>query len=105
MGLNVSDHLPIYFIRKKLKVHREQTNFGGRSHRNLVDEELREQLLEFDWINFGENDINTCWIILYTRIDVVVNKLCPMKDFKFAKSKPKWMLDDLIELMKNRYAS
>ena len=28
-----------------------------------------------------------------------------MKDFKFAKQKPKWISDDLIELMKNRDAS
>ena len=39
---------------------------------------------------------------MYSRIDDVVNKLCPIKNLKFAKEKPKWMLDDLIELMKNR---
>ena len=39
---------------------------------------------------------------MYSHIDDAVNKLCPMKDFKFAKEKPKWMSDDLIELMKNR---
>ena len=104
-NINVSDHLPIFLIRKKSKVHREQANFRGRSYRNLVDDELREKLLDFDWIDFGENDIDTCWNIMYTRIDSVVNKLCPMKDFKFAKAKPKWMSDDLIELMKNRDAS
>ena len=28
-----------------------------------------------------------------------VNRMCPMKDFKFAKDKPKWISDDLIEMM------
>ena len=66
-----------------MKVHREQANFRGRNYRNLVEDELRVKLLDFNWIDFGENDIDTCWNILYTRIEDVVNILCPMKDFKF----------------------
>ena len=99
--VNVSDHLPVYVIRKKSKVIREQTTFRGRSYKNLAENELKDLLLEYDWTNFGENCIDNCWKTMYSRIDDV-NKLCPMKDFKFAKEKPKWMSDDLIELMKNR---
>ena len=40
--------------------------------------------------------------IMIQRIYHVVDKLCPLKDFKFAKERPKWISDDLIELMKNR---
>ena len=35
-------------------------------------------------------------------INTVIHKLCPLKDFKFAKDKSKWLSDVLIELMKNR---
>ena len=80
----------------------EQTTFRGRSCKNLVGNELKDILLEYDWTNYGENCIDNCWKIMYSRIDDVENKLCSMKDFKFAKEKPKWMSDDLIELMKNR---
>ena len=101
--INVSDHLPVYVIRKKSKIIREQTTFRGRSYnKNLVENELKDLFLEYDWIHFGENYIDNCWKIMYSRIVDVVNKLCPMKEFKFAKEKPKWMSDDLIELMKNR---
>ena len=31
-----------------------------------------------------------------------VNRLCPVRNFKFAKEKPNWISDDLIELIKNR---
>ena len=100
--VNVSDHLPVYIIRKKSKVIREQTTFRGRSYKNLAENELKDLLLENDWTNFGENCIDNCWKTMYSRNDDVVNKLCPMKNFKFAKEKPKWMFDDLIELMYNR---
>ena len=100
--INVIDHLPVYAIRKKSKIIHEQTTFRGRSYKNLVENDLNDLFLEYDWINFGENSIDTCWNIMYSRIVDVVNKLCPLKEFKFAKEKPKWMSDDLIELMKNR---
>ena len=100
--VNVSDHLAVYIIRKESKVIREQTTFRGRSYKNLAENELKDLLLEYDWTNFGENCIDNCWKTIYSRIDDVVNKLCPVKDFKFAKEKPKWKSDDLIELMKNK---
>ena len=39
------------------------------------------------------------------RMNTVIDRLCPTKNFKFAKEKPKWISDDLIELMKNRDAA
>ena len=81
----------------QFQIQREKTTFKGRSYQNLVENELRDKLLDFDWLNFGINDIDSCWNIMYARIVVVVNKLCPMKDFKFAKERPKWISDDLIE--------
>ena len=90
LDVNISDHLLIYFIRKKNKVKTEKVNFRGRSYRNLVDDELRDKLLDYNWTSFGDNGIDDCWNIMHFRIDAVLNKLCPMKDFKFAKQKPKW---------------
>ena len=63
---------------------------------------MKDLLLDYDWTNFGENCIDNCWKKIHSCIIDVVNRVCPLKDFKFAKEKPKWMSDDLIELMKNR---
>ena len=66
---------------------------------------LNNELMLFDWNNVVDNDIDNCWNIMSNRINTVVNKLCPIKNFKFATEKPKWISDDLIELMKNRDAA
>ena len=60
LDVNISDHLTIYLIRKKNKVKIEKVNFRGRSYRNLVDDELRDKLLDYDWTNFGDNGIDDC---------------------------------------------
>ena len=66
---------------------REKVKFTGRSYTNLDFDVLKEHLLLFDWNNFADNDIYGSWYILFNRMTTVVNKLCPMKDFKFAKER------------------
>ena len=58
--------------------------------------------MSFNWNDFAANDIDTCWNVLLDGITCVGNRMCPLRDFKFAKERPKWISDDLIELMKNR---
>ena len=100
--VNISDQLPIFLIRKKVKVKHQKVTFTGRSYKNLKAETLSENLLSYTWNDFATNDIDSCWNIMIQRIYHVVDKLCPLKDFKFGKERPKWISDDLIELMKNR---
>ena len=102
IDINISDHIPIYFIRKKSKITKENVTFTGRSYRRMDKDTLSDRLSSFEWHNFANNDIDTCWNIMSERMNCVVNELCPIKNFKFARERPKWMTDDLIELMKNR---
>ena len=102
IDVNVSDHLPIYFIRKKIKIKKENVSFKGRSYKNLNTDVLKGKLNEFDWDEYSTQSIDVCWNVLIDRITNVIDELCPMKEFKFANTRPPWMIDDLIELMKNR---
>ena len=102
IDINISDHLPIFLIRKKAKIKHQKVTFMGRSYTNLNTDSLSENLLSYTRNDFATNNIDSCWNIMIHRIYHVVDKLCPLKDFKFAKEKPKWISDDLIELMKNR---
>ena len=39
---------------------------------------------------------------MYARIEDVINDLCPVKMYQFAKDRPYWLTDDLNILMKER---
>ena len=45
IDVNISDHLPIYFIRKKIKVQKEKVTFMGRSYRYLDFNMLNDELM------------------------------------------------------------
>ena len=53
-----------------------------------MDDEFRDKLLEYDWTNFGNNDINNCWNIMYFHIDIVLITLCPMKVLNLQRRDP-----------------
>ena len=42
VDINISDHVPIYFVRKKAKIKRTKTAFNGRSYNNLDQEQFFE---------------------------------------------------------------
>ena len=43
-----------------------------------------------------------CWDILLNRVSIAIDRMCPLKTFKFAREKPLWLTNEIIELMKDR---
>ena len=101
-SINVSDHLPIFCIRKKCKLHKTKTNFQGRSYKNLDEDQLANLLREYDWTGFADMGIDEEWNVMFDRIKDTIDVLCPMKDFHFSNDKPDWLTNDIIILMKER---
>ena len=102
LDINISDHLPIYVIRKKTKIVNEKIEFKGRSYKHLDKDTIGNRLDEIDWTTFPQLDVDTCWDYMFDNIMRILNELCPEKTFKFAKDKPSWLSDDLVNLMKER---
>ena len=102
LDINISDHLPTYFIRKKVKTVREKTTFRGRSYKNCTQEQFENFYNTYSWVDFANHDIDACWNIMFTRILDAADTLCPTKEFKFSKEKPIWITNELIAIMKER---
>ena len=42
LDINISDHLPIFLVRKKIKVKKINVDFKGRSYKNLTKDKVKE---------------------------------------------------------------
>ena len=42
------------------------------------------------------------WDILYNNILTILDDMIPVNKFKFAKSKPEWLVGDVVEHMRDR---
>ena len=99
----ISDHQPIYVIKKKKRDHRPSTQFEGRSYRNFDVGVLRERLLDHDWAYFYTlTDPNDAWKYILDQFTPVIDQMCPIRLFHIKNYRPDWVTHELLEQIKDR---
>ena len=94
--------LPVFVNIKKNKTLPEKAEFKGRSYRRFDEETFLRCINNKDWIEFDNcDDVDTKWNILYTYVVNTLDDQIPIKTFIFLKSKPEWLVGELVEYMKD----
>ena len=100
---NLSDHSPTFINIKKEKLFFQKTTFRGRSYTNFTEEEFIRLLFERHIEHVCQKvDVKTAWESMKNDIEKVLDILAPIRDFRLACTKPGWLSNDLMELMKDR---
>ena len=104
INYNVSDHLPTFIIRKKIKAKQITTEFIGRTYKNYSKEILTEKLLAINWEEqFQLQNPNLAWDFFISNLLPILNEICPIKKSKCTtNSRPPWITHELIELANDR---
>ena len=99
----ISDHQPIYAIKKKIKMAKSPENFRGRSYRKYNENDFKANLQNKNWDDFyNSGEIETKWSILLANIELEADKQCPLRNFRINSLKPDYITNELIEQMKDR---
>lgn len=100
---HISDHEPVYVVRKKARIRPERVSFRCRTFGNYSKDCFQEELNNFDWTEFFElEDPDTAWSYLYELLLNVADKHCPFKDFVSKKYKPPWINQEILEKLRDR---
>lgn len=100
ININISDHLPVFISRKKLKEEKLLTNFKCRKLKNYDRETLKLHLLDYVWEEYyNNNDPNECWELLIHHIRNVLEKLYPLVTYNKVRVKAKWITSEIFEAM------
>ena len=76
--------------------------FSGRSYLRYSLDNLRTMLNEYRWNYFYSlNDVNALWKMFLSRLVTCIDKLAPIRKFKFKRDRPIWFTDELMELIKD----
>ena len=103
LPLYISDHQPIYIIKKKDKDVRPKESFEGRSYRNFDEIAFVNKLKERNWNDkIDLSTVDTAWDTFITEITAELDKVCPIKKFMVRSHKPAWLNNGLLEQMKDR---
>ena len=103
VNLHVSDHQPVYLIKKKIKDIRHKTSFKGRTYRAYNKDLLGDELTRVIKDSFiSSDDPNVCWDRMDNFLAGFLNKYCPIKTFRTKVSSPAWVNHEILTMAKDR---
>ena len=89
LDLVLSDHLPVYVIRKKIKDVRRQISVKGRTYVNYSKDLLSDALTNDIKSSFRrEEDPNACWDGMGDFLNSFLDAHCPIKTFRSKENTP-----------------
>ena len=99
----LSDHQPVYIIKKKPTDHRGLETFTGRTYRSHTYKKAKDYYLECDLSGvFTKNTMSEKWAVLKKAMLDAANQLAPMTEYLVKEDKPAWLTNEIIELQKDR---
>ena len=100
LNINISDHLPVFIIKKKSKNPSDKTNIRCRSYVNYDKQKFQENIKRNnkwrDFWNTEETNPDKMWKIIEEIIEQEANQQCPFKDVKINDNTPNWLNKELL---------
>ena len=85
----VSDHQPVYVVKKKGRDVRPNVEFRGRSYRNFDKKVLTEKLLNCNWEEYFESlGPEIAWDYLMGQFIPLLDEMCPVRTFQIKNYRP-----------------
>ena len=103
INLHISDHQPVFVIKKKIKDRRPKISFRGRTYARYSKQLLSDSLTNKIKTEFRQTtDSNECWDLMEGFLVKFLDKYCPVKTFRSKDNTPAWITHDIITLSKDR---
>ena len=103
INYNISDHLPIYLIKKKVMNNIKKDNVEGRSYLHYNKDVYIRLLRSMDWTQFDAvTDPAMLWDYFCSNVVKALDITCPIRQLKVVDNKPEWLTNDLLVKMRQR---
>ena len=103
LDMFISDHQPVYVIKKKSRNISDSREFEGRQYKNLDTDSLLNNLAATDWGQLYKlDDPQEAWSTLHELIKTELDRQCPVRKTKIKQYIPDWIDPDLRSLIRDR---
>ena len=99
----MSDHLPIFMMRKKACNKISKHYVVGRSYLRYDRETFIHLLDHMDWAEFeNSEDPNIQWDHLLLNMTKALDLICPIRELRVVDNKPEWLTNELLVNMRQQ---
>ena len=106
LDIAISDHLPVFLVKKKQKLRSTFTFIEARSYANYDKQVFQEQIRYhpkwMDFWSYKENEPDKMWEIMLEIIQERADALCPLKKMKFRDDTPQWITKDILSELNHK---
>lgn len=89
LNVNISDHYPIYMVKKKTRNEIHRKVFVGRNYRGLDETAFQADIDSIDRnYLFEDPDPNVIWSKLLSHIRAIADRHCPKTEMRITVDKP-----------------
>ena len=100
LDVAISDHLPVFMIKKKQKIHSSSSTIRARTYVNYDKTTFQEEIRwHSNWEDFWEVDQNEpdkMWEVIFETIQEVADKHCPFRNMNIREDTPQWLTKEII---------
>ena len=99
----ISDHFPVFVIRKKDRERVSKVEKKVRVLKNYDDNNFRILFNEMNWDKFFNcGDVNALWDKIYDHIYSILAVMCPFKNILVRKDRVPWFTNEIFECIRKR---
>ena len=103
INYNISDHMPTFLVRKKPRNKIKKVIAIGRSYLRYNENIFKQKLEELSWDKFDNStDPSEMWDCFEDNVNIVLDELCPIRNLTVPETKPDWLTNDIVQLMRRR---
>ena len=99
----VSDHLPVFCIKTKVKIEYLTKSVRVRKYKDFNPELFKDWLSDIDWDVYYEcKDPDDAWLMIENSINEFLDVYCPWVTIEVVDKRNKWMTIDILSMIKQR---
>ena len=99
----LSDHFPVFAIRKKVRETVTKVKKRVRTYKNYDEDNFKILFCEMDWnFFFNCSNVDNLWDMVYNHIQGILEIMCPYKNIYVRKDRVPWFTYEIYECIKKR---
>ena len=99
----LSDHFPVYVVKKKTRDRANKVWKAVRNFRMYDDEMFIDLFLQIDWnVFFACEDPDMLWEMVHKKMIEILAIMCPYRNICVREHKTPWFTNEIYECMKKR---